>query len=155
MQESLRPKEYKFTILVQTGETQGPPMVGKSNITSRFFKDSFTDDYDPTLEGRFTRSTYLDNEEFILEVTDTAGIPWSRSFRSVSLRDTPQPLDTRQGRTHFRICHRPRTHFPRGRHPPHRGQRAMQQQCNCILIQVPCILVGNKVDLEKFRQVAS
>jgi len=48
-------------------------MVGKSNITSRFIKEKFTEDYDPTLEGNFERSTYLDNEEFSVTVTDTAG----------------------------------------------------------------------------------
>lgn len=51
----------------------GHPKVGKSNIASRFYEDSFNEDYDPTLEGTFTRTIVLDGEEFTITVTDTAG----------------------------------------------------------------------------------
>jgi GTPase SAR1 family protein len=41
--------KYSFTIMVIIFLNKGDPTVGKSNITSRFIHDDFSDDYNPTL----------------------------------------------------------------------------------------------------------
>lgn len=65
--------KYSFTIMVIIFLNKGDPTVGKSNITSRFIHDDFSDDYNPTLEGNYTRKVPIGQQVYVVNVTDTAG----------------------------------------------------------------------------------
>ncbi|TCD62902.1 Ras- protein rsr1 [Steccherinum ochraceum] len=47
--------------------------VGKSALTVRFVKNSFTESYNPTIEETYRRDIFLDGERFTMEILDTAG----------------------------------------------------------------------------------
>ncbi|KAL6053553.1 Ras-related protein rsr1 [Balamuthia mandrillaris] len=47
--------------------------VGKSCLTLRFFNQSFSDEYDPTIEDSYRKQIDLDGKSIILDILDTAG----------------------------------------------------------------------------------
>ena len=51
----------------------GPGAVGKSSITLQFIQQSFTDEYDPTIEDQHRKQTVVDDECAMLDILDTAG----------------------------------------------------------------------------------
>ncbi|KAK2570493.1 GTP-binding protein Rheb [Acropora cervicornis] len=60
------PKSRKIVVM-------GFRSVGKSSITIQFVEGQFVDSYDPTIENTFTTSLKLNNQEYALELVDTAG----------------------------------------------------------------------------------
>lgn len=51
----------------------GSRLVGKSSITVRFVEDHFVESYYPTIENSFTKAINHRQEEYVLEIMDTAG----------------------------------------------------------------------------------
>jgi len=51
----------------------GSAAVGKSCFVIRWYSASFVNDYDPTLQDSYRKSIEVDNENYILDVYDTAG----------------------------------------------------------------------------------
>ena len=49
--------------------------VGKSAITFRYLTGNFLDEYDPTLEDRYTKKIAIDDKQLLLEIRDTAMTP--------------------------------------------------------------------------------
>jgi len=47
--------------------------VGKSSLTIQFVEGQFVDSYDPTIENTFRKDIKYKNQEFNLELVDTAG----------------------------------------------------------------------------------
>lgn len=51
----------------------GSRSVGKLSMTVRFVEDHFVESYYPTIENQFTKSISYKNEEYIIDILDTAG----------------------------------------------------------------------------------
>ncbi|XP_030051109.1 GTPase RhebL1 isoform X1 [Microcaecilia unicolor] len=60
------PKFRKVVIL-------GYRSVGKSSLALQFVKGHFADDYDPTIENTLNKSLMIGEDEFQLQLVDTAG----------------------------------------------------------------------------------
>lgn len=51
----------------------GSRLVGKSSITVRFVEDHFVESYYPTIENSFTKTICHRQQQFALDILDTAG----------------------------------------------------------------------------------
>lgn len=51
----------------------GSRSVGKSSITVRFVEDHFVESYYPTIENHFSKTINYKNQEYAIEILDTAG----------------------------------------------------------------------------------
>ncbi|XP_069828240.1 GTPase RhebL1 [Dendropsophus ebraccatus] len=51
----------------------GYPSVGKSSLALQFVKGDFPKEYEPTIENTWSKTFVLGNDEFELDVVDTAG----------------------------------------------------------------------------------
>ena len=51
----------------------GSRSVGKSSITVRFVEDHFVESYYPTIENQFSKSIKFNNQDYAIEILDTAG----------------------------------------------------------------------------------
>jgi len=60
--------------------------VGKSCCTMVYIKDTFIENYDPTIEESFSKLVHVDGHSVKLEVVDTAGQDEFTQFRDASLR---------------------------------------------------------------------
>jgi len=121
-------------VLVGTGG------VGKSCLTLQFIANRFVEEYDPTLEDSYRKVTTIDGQEYQLDIFDTAG---QEDFSAV--RD--QYMASGEG---F-LCVYSVTNEP--------SFREVAKLHNHILRvkdsdSVPFIIVGNKCDLEEFREVS-
>lgn len=59
--------------------------VGKSCVTIQFLRQRFSEYYDPTIEESYRKPVTVDDEEYQLEIVDTAGQEEFTSFRDSSL----------------------------------------------------------------------
>ena len=117
--------------------------VGKSALTIQYVQEQFVDEYDPTIEDSYRRQTLIDEEIAILEILDTAGQEEYASMRdqyllagegfvcvySITSRSTFNEIEQ----------------FIQG------ILRAKDKNQG----EVPIVLVGNKADLEKYREVTT
>jgi len=55
--------------------------VGKTAITIQFCSNIFVDEYDPTIEDSFRKTTTVDGEEIVIDLLDTAGQEEFRALR--------------------------------------------------------------------------
>ncbi|RLV87276.1 GTP-binding protein [Meyerozyma sp. JA9] len=51
----------------------GSRSVGKSSMTVRFVEDHFVESYYPTIENQFSKTIEFKNQEYAIEILDTAG----------------------------------------------------------------------------------
>ncbi|CAK9439097.1 uncharacterized protein LODBEIA_P33210 [Lodderomyces beijingensis] len=51
----------------------GSRSVGKSSMTVRFVEEHFLESYYPTIENQFSKNIKLKNQEYAIEILDTAG----------------------------------------------------------------------------------
>lgn len=51
----------------------GSRSVGKSSMTVKFVEDHFVESYYPTIENQFSKTIKYNNEDYEIEVLDTAG----------------------------------------------------------------------------------
>jgi len=126
------PKNRKLVLVGAGG-------VGKSCLTLQFIANRFVEEYDPTMEDSYRKVTTIDNVEYQLDIFDTAG---QEDFSAV--RD--QYMATGEG---F-LCVYSVTNEP--------SFRDVNKLYNHILRvkdsdAIPFIIVGNKCDLEEFREV--
>ncbi|KYR01248.1 Ras GTPase [Tieghemostelium lacteum] len=117
----------------------GPGGVGKSCLTIQFIAQRFVDEYDPTLEDSYRKQTTVDNEECLLDIYDTAG---QEDFSAV--RD--QYMRTGEG---F-LCVYSITYLQSFKEIPKLHNHLLKVK---DLDTVPFVLVGNKCDLNEFREV--
>ncbi|KXN67994.1 hypothetical protein CONCODRAFT_9851 [Conidiobolus coronatus NRRL 28638] len=114
--------------------------VGKSAITISFINNQFMEEYDPTIEDSYSKNLFVDEVEYQLEITDTAGQEeyrglWSDQFLqsadgfilvySITLKSSFEEL------TFIR----------------NQIMRVREDE------QCPMIIVGNKCDLGDLREV--
>jgi len=114
--------------------------VGKSALTVRFIQGNFVEKYDPTIEDSYRKQVDVDGVPFMLDVMDTAG-----QEEYSALRDSY--MKTGQG---FILVYdiTSQTSF----------EQATKLRIQIVRIKddnedIPIVLVGNKCDLEKERQV--
>lgn len=115
--------------------------VGKSSITLRFVTDTFTSEYIPTIEDCYRKQCIVDNRSAFIDILDTAGQEEYSALRDQWVREGNAFVLTYSvdSRASF---------------------EAITQFRERILIVnedelVPMVLVGNKIDLEKNRQVST
>jgi len=115
--------------------------VGKSAITIQFIQSYFVTDYDPTIEDSYTKQCVIDDNVAKLDILDTAGQEEFSAMREQYMRSGEGFLLV------FSLA-----------------ERASFEEIYKFHKQVlrvkdrdefPMLIVGNKADLEKSRQVSS
>ena len=130
-------KQYKVVML-------GSGAVGKSAITVQMVSGHFLSSYDPTIEDSYRTTINVNNQEIILNILDTAGQEEFYALRDQYMRSGDGYIIV------FSITSV--TSFLE--------VNAIKEQLNMVLdvdnnTLIPIILVGNKCDLEEYRQVQS
>ena len=130
-------KQYKVVML-------GSGAVGKSAITVQMVSGHFLSSYDPTIEDSYRTIININNKDIILNIIDTAGQEEFYALRDQYIRSGDGYIIV------FSITSV--TSFLE--------VNAIKEQLNMILdadnnTLIPIILVGNKCDLEEYRQVQS
>ena len=130
-------KQYKVVML-------GSGAVGKSAITVQMVSGHFLSSYDPTIEDSYRTTINVNNQDIILNILDTAGQEEFYALRDQYIRSGDGYIIV------FSITSV--TSFLE--------VNAIKEQLNMILdvddnTLIPIILVGNKCDLEEYRQVQS
>ena len=130
-------KQYKIVML-------GSGAVGKSAITVQMVSGHFLSSYDPTIEDSYRTTININNQDIILNILDTAGQEEFYALRDQYMRSGDGYIIV------FSITSI--TSFLE--------VNAIKEQLNIILdadnnTLIPIILVGNKCDLEEYRQVQS
>jgi len=125
--------EYKLVVLGGGG-------VGKSALTIRLVTDNFLDEYDPTIEDSYRKQVMIDDETALLDILDTAGQEEFSSMQDQWMRDGKGFLLV------YNITSRPT--FEEVSTLYDKILRTKDTD------KVPIVLVGNKCDLQKERQVS-
>ena len=130
-------KQYKVVML-------GSGAVGKSAITVQMVSGHFLSSYDPTIEDSYRTTINVNNKDIILNILDTAGQEEFYALRDQYMRSGDGYIIV------FSITSI--TSFLE--------VNAIKEQLNIVLdadnnTLIPIILVGNKCDLEEYRQVQS
>ena len=130
-------KQYKIVML-------GSGAVGKSAITVQMVSNHFLSSYDPTIEDSYRTTINVNNQDIILNILDTAGQEEFYALRDQYMRSGDGYIIV------FSITSV--TSFLE--------VNAIKEQLNIVLdadnnTLIPIILVGNKWDLEEYRQVQS
>ena len=130
-------KQYKIVML-------GSGAVGKSAITVQMVSGHFLSSYDPTIEDSYRTTININNQDIILNILDTAGQEEFYALREQYMRSGDGYIIV------FSITSV--TSFLE--------VNAIKDQLNMVLdvdnnTLIPIILVGNKCDLEEYRQVQS
>ena len=133
----IQDKQYKIVIL-------GSGAVGKSAITVQMVSGHFLSSYDPTIEDSYRTTINVNNQDIILNIIDTAGQEEFYALRDQYIRSGDGYIIV------FSITSV--TSFLE--------VNAIKEQLNIVLdadnnTLIPIILVGNKCDLEEYRQVPS
>ena len=129
--------EYKLTVLGSGG-------VGKTAFTIQMCSSHFVEYYDPTIESSYRRQVVIDEIACVLDVLDTAGQEEYSALRSQWIRSG-------EG---FLILY---SITERGSFEEVEGFRTQILQVKDVdtVDAPPIVLVGNKCDLEKDRQVST
>ncbi len=130
-------KQYNVVML-------GSGAVGKSAITVQMVSGHFLSSYDPTIEDSYRTTININNKDIILNIIDTAGQEEFYALRDQYIRSGDGYIIV------FSITSV--TSFLE--------VNAIKEQLNMVLdvgdnTLIPIILVGNKCDLEEYRQVHS
>jgi len=127
-------REYKLVVV-------GGGAVGKSCLTIQFIQNNFVEDWDATIEDSYQKTCVIDDEVALLDVLDTAGQDEYSAMRESYMRYGEgfilvYAVNSRDSFEEIRTFHQ-------------QILRVKDQD------HVPCILIGNKSDLEFERQVGS
>jgi len=126
-------REYKIVVLGIAG-------VGKSAITVRFVQDIFVDKYDPTVEDSYTKILQIGEEEYVLEILDTAGTETMSALRDLYM------INGQGFMLVYSVCETQTLQDL----PDIRDQIRRVKETD----QFPHLVVGNKCDLESDRKVS-
>jgi GTPase KRas protein len=125
-------REYKLVVIGSGG-------VGKSALTIQFMHNRFEEDYDPTIEDLYRKDCFIDGEETLIDVLDTAGQEEFSAMREHYMLDGEGFLLV------YSITERDSFKMIESYHQ--QILRVKDTQA------VPIIVVGNKSDLECERRV--
>eukprot|EP00002_Diphylleia_rotans_P032022 TRINITY_DN668_c0_g1_i2.p1 TRINITY_DN668_c0_g1~~TRINITY_DN668_c0_g1_i2.p1 ORF type:complete len:184 (-),score=44.41 TRINITY_DN668_c0_g1_i2:936-1487(-) len=127
-------KTYKLVIVGAGG-------VGKSALTVQFVQNLFVEKYDPTIEDSYRKQVDIDGESCMLEILDTAG-----QEELTAMRD--QYMRSGHG---FVLVYSITSTASFNDIADLRNQICRVKDSDTV----PIVIVGNKCDLEKDRQVAT
>ena len=125
--------EYKIVVF-------GAGAVGKSALTIQFVQGQFITDYDPTIEDSYKRPLNVEGENCQLDITDTAGQDDFAAMRTSYMRQGKgfilvYAIDDRASFEEIEVFHR----------------ELIRTKSTT---SVPCVICGNKCDLEDRRVVS-
>lgn len=127
------PPEYNIAIVGALG-------VGKSALTVKYITKRFIMEYDPDLEGTYTKHEDWDNQDLVVHLMDTCDkedsdparyLKWADAFVIVYSITNRQSFDTAREYV-----------------------ETIMQYLKQNGRDSPVALVGNKIDLERYRQVS-
>ncbi|XP_071952802.1 ras-like protein family member 12 [Antedon mediterranea] len=127
--------EFKIALL-------GCPGVGKSALTVKFITKRFINEYDPTLEDSYTKKDTVDNQVVLITLLDTV-------FQEA--RDIERYLDWSDGLlVVYSIT---------SKQSFNEAKQLLQdvfelQKNNGESTEIPVALIGNKNEMERYRQVS-
>eukprot|EP01113_Clastostelium_recurvatum_P021092 TRINITY_DN2496_c0_g1_i3.p1 TRINITY_DN2496_c0_g1~~TRINITY_DN2496_c0_g1_i3.p1 ORF type:complete len:197 (+),score=46.39 TRINITY_DN2496_c0_g1_i3:86-676(+) len=119
----------------------GGGAVGKSALTIQLISNHFIIEYDPTIEDSYRRQCSIDDETCILDILDTAGQEEFSAMRDQYMR---------QGQG-FALVYSITSRRSFDEAVLFRDQILRVQDKD----NVPMVLIGNKVDLDRQREVAT
>jgi Ras-related protein Rap-2C len=127
-------REYKVVVLGSGG-------VGKSALTVKFVSGKFVEKYDPTIEDFYRKEIQVDNQPSVLEILDTAGTEQFASMRDLYIKNG-------QG---FLVIYSVTSM------QTFQDIRSMKEQIMRVKAtnKIPILLVGNKCDLQRQREVTA
>ncbi|XP_049851201.1 ras-related protein Rap-1-like [Schistocerca gregaria] len=128
------PRDFKIVVLGAGG-------VGKSCLTVQFVQGIFVEKYDPTIEDSYRKLIEVDNEQYMLEILDTAGTEQFTAMRDLYMKNG-------QG---FVLVYSIIAQSTFNDLPELREQILRVKDTD----KVPMILVGNKCDLADQRVITS
>lgn len=135
MQQTKAPRhhEYRF-VVVGTGG------VGKSALTVRFIQGNFVEKYDPTIEDSYLKHMEVDSKPCVLDIMDTAGQENYKALRDSYMKKGQGfvlvfNVTSNASFEHAKTIHR---------------EILRIKECQA---DIPIVLVANKIDLEKEREV--
>ncbi|KAH0786617.1 Ras family GTPase [Histomonas meleagridis] len=113
--------------------------VGKSCLTVRFIKNTFQEEYEPTISDTYSKTISLNNHQYSIDVLDTAGMEETEAVGPQVYRD----------RDCFIIVYaiNDRASFDNVNKVYNNIQRYKDSN------QFPCIICANKIDLENDRVI--
>lgn len=132
------PKQINITVL-------GDGSVGKSCVTTRYVNNEFLESYDPTIQDSFRKDEFIDGEDVVVEILDTAG-----QEDYVSINDSS--IMHGQG---FLVVYAvtAKTSFEAVDGILHRVYSL--RECENSDNKPPVVLCGNKIDLQDMREVTT
>jgi len=126
--------DYKIVVLGSGG-------VGKSALTVQFVQGIFVEKYDPTIEDSYRKPVEVDNENYMLEILDTAGTEQFTAMRDLYMKNG-------QG---FALVYSIIAQSTFNDLPDLRDQILRVKDTDSI----PMVLVGNKCDLKEQRVITN
>lgn len=115
--------------------------VGKSAITVKYITRRFIGEYDPDLEDTYCKNEIIDQKEIVLRLMDTHDKAGKDPDRYLKWADAFLVVYSITNRPSFELAHS----YLEG---------ISQHQRLASNFDTPTILVGNKVDMERYRQVS-
>lgn len=126
--------EYKIVLLGSLG-------VGKSALTVKFITKRFINEYDPTLEDTYTKEDIIDNQAAIFRVMDTAHEDEENLERYTQWADGLVIVYSITSKLSFQNA-------------KYLLQEVSELQKTRDTYDAPVMLVGNKNEMERYRQVS-
>ncbi|KAI9320557.1 ras related protein 1b [Dichotomocladium elegans] len=127
-------REYKLVVLGSGG-------VGKSALTVQFVQSIFVENYDPTIEDSYRKQLELDQQQYMLEILDTAGTEQFTAMRDLYMKSGQGFLLVYSITSMSSLV----------------DLQVLREQTLRVkdTENVPMVLVGNKCDLEHERVVTT
>ena len=126
-------REYKIVVLGSGG-------VGKSALTVQYVQGIFVTKYDPTIEDIYRKEVEIDGQQCMLEILDSAGTEQFAMMRDLFIRNGEA----------FALVYSVTCQATLAELIDLRNHILIVKDTH----DVPMVLVGNKCDLEKDREVS-
>jgi small GTP-binding protein len=114
--------------------------VGKSALSIRFVQGTFVADYEPTIQNTYRKTVTVDGKTYAIDILDTAGMDSNDAMKPAIYR----------GRDCFLLVYSitDRASFDKVKEIHADLRRVLDKPV------VPCVICGNKSDLEAGRQIS-
>ncbi|KAH0789619.1 Ras family GTPase [Histomonas meleagridis] len=114
--------------------------VGKSCLSIRFVQNTFMTEYEPTISNTYKKAITLNNQQYSLDILDTAGMETQEALKPQIYRDRDvfilvYAINERESFDNISKIH---------------SDIQRYKDTN----KFPCVLCANKIDLENERQVS-